>query len=48
MVFPLYKEWMGESSRVGDVYLKGVNEFIRFAKKNLSSDEFSCPCKESF
>lgn len=36
---------MGESSRVKDMYLKGVKEFIRFAKKNLGSNEFSCPCK---
>ena len=45
MAFPLYKEWMGKLNRVGDVNLQGVREFIRFAKKNLSSDKFSCPCK---
>ena len=45
MAFPLYKEWMGESSRVTDVYLQGIREFIIFAKKNLNSDEFSCSCK---
>jgi hypothetical protein len=36
MDFPLYKEWMGESNTLTDVYVKGVSEFMKYAKKKCS------------
>ena len=44
MGFPLYKEWMGEVNRVGDVHVKGVRDFVKYAKRNLEREEISCPC----
>ena len=44
MGFPLYKEWMGEVNRVGDVYVKGVKDFVKYAKRNLKGEDISCPC----
>ena len=37
MRFPLYKEWIGEVNRVGDVHVKGVKDFVKYAKRNLKS-----------
>ena len=44
MGFPQYKEWMGESCRVGQVYVNGVKDFVNYATKNLETDIIPCPC----
>jgi len=46
MDFPLYKEWMGESNTLTDVYVKGVSEFMKYAKKNVQSERIACPCTQ--
>ena len=36
MEFPHYKEWLGENNnRMGDVYVTGVREFVKYARRNL-------------
>ena len=36
---------MGENSnRLGDVYVTGVREFVKYARRNLGDDLISCPC----
>ena len=39
------KEWMTEKDRVGVVYLKGIQDFIDFAKKHVQGlTTLPCPC----
>ena len=42
MAFPLYKEWMSEVNKVGVVLIKGVKDFVKYAKRNLKMEEISC------
>ena len=44
MEFTNYKEWMGEVNKVGGVHIKGVKDFVKYAKRNLKREEISCPC----
>ena len=45
MEFSRYKEWMGENNNImGDVYVAGVKEFLKYARQNLGDDLISCPC----
>ena len=44
MGFPPHKEWMGEVNNKIGVYVRGVKEFVKYAKRNLKSDLIPCPC----
>jgi len=44
MGFPPHKEWMGEVNNKIAVYVRGVKEFVKYAKRNLKSDLIPCPC----
>lgn len=44
MGYPKYKEWMGETNRMGDVFRRGANEFVKYAKRCHNDEEFPCPC----
>ena len=44
MEYPKYKEWMGETNRMGDVFREGSNEFVKYAKRCHNGEEFSCLC----
>ena len=44
MEYPKYKKWMGETNRLGDVFPRGANEFVKYAKRCHNDEEFMCPC----
>ena len=44
MGYPKYNEWMDEKYRMGDLFRRGANEFMKYAKRYHNDDEFSCPC----
>ena len=44
MGYPKYKEWMGETNRMGDVFRRGANEFVKYAKRCRNDEEFPCTC----
>ena len=44
MGYPKYKEWVGKTNSMGDVFRRGANEFVKYAKRCRNDEEFPCPC----